>query len=100
MALPLSLVVYAVVAATLFERRISAAASVLVAGMLWRRHRRARFSAYIFLSAVALRSVLTHVWPLATFAAVVVALLQLPAARRAWPPVTSARVNGDRMAAP
>ena len=99
-ALPVTLLVYALVAALVLHRRISAAAALFVGILLWRRHRRARFSAYVFLSAVAVRGVLTHVWPLAAGAAAAIALLQLPAARRAWPSVTSARFNGDRMAPP
>jgi len=105
MALPLTLVVYAVVAAVHFERWVSAAVAIVVAVLLWRRHRRARFSAYIFLSAMALRSLMLHMWPLAAFAVAVIAALQLLAARRTWPSVNRARspvrvVNDDRMATP
>ena len=94
-ALPAALVVYAVVAAVVMHRWLSAAAALLVAALLWRRHRRARFSAYVFFSAVGARSLPTHVWPVAAFAAAAIGFLQLPAARRTWP-----RLNGDRMAPP
>ena len=99
-ALPVTLVVYAIIAALVLHRFISAAAALFVGVLLWRRHRRSRFSAYIFLSAIAARAVLTHVWPLAAFAAATIALLQLPAARRAWPGIHRPRLNSDRMAPP
>ena len=99
-AVPLALVVYAVVVAFVLQRWISAIAAVFVAALLWQRHRRARFAAYIFLSAVTARAVMTHVWTIAVFAIVMIAVLQLPSARRAWPSLLSGRINGDRMAPP
>ena len=90
-AVPLALAFYAIVAVVVMHRGISAAAAALAAVLLWRRHRRARFSAYIFLSAVAARGLFTHAWPVAGFAAAAIAVLQLPAARRAWPSVNRAR---------
>jgi hypothetical protein len=67
---------------------LSAGGAPIVAWLMWRRHRRARFAAYIFFSALAARSVLIESWPLGVFALVAVVLLQLPAARRAWPRLT------------
>ena len=98
--LPVALVLYAIATLVLQHRWLSPAAAVLVAALLWRRYRRARFSAYIFFTAVGVRGLLTHVWPLAAFAAAAIAVLQLPAARRVWPSVPGPRGNGDRMAPP
>ena len=66
----------------------SAVASPVVAWLLWRRHRRARFAAYIFFSVMAARALLSASWPLGLFALAAILALQLPAARRAWPRLT------------
>jgi len=67
----------------------SACAAPIVAWLLWRRHRRARFTAYIFFSVMTARAVLIGSWALGVFALAAIALMQLPAARRAWPRLTA-----------
>jgi hypothetical protein len=93
-----SLLVYALVALRQ-QRWGSALAAVIVASLLWRSHRRARFAAYVFFTAVAVRGVLTGVWALPLYAAIAVAAMQIPAARRAWPRLVPGRLRGgdDRM---
>ena len=78
------LVVYAVLA-LLGHRLLSGLAAPVVAGLLALRHPRARFSAYVFFSALAVRGVVAGEWPLALFAAVGILVLQVPPARRVWP---------------
>jgi hypothetical protein len=80
-----ALLAYSVVALGVQSRWISGLASAVVAWLLWQRHSRARFAAYIFLSAVALRSLTTRRWTTFSFAVAVLFVLQTPAARRAWP---------------
>src|SRR5258708_8278551 len=63
----------------------SAVVAPLVAGLLWRRHRRARFSAYVFFSVLAARGAITHVWPLPLYALAAVGLMQSSPAARPWP---------------
>ncbi len=75
----------------------SAVVAPLVAGLLWRRHRRARFSAYVFFSVLAARGAITHVWPLPLYALAAVGLMQTSAARVAWPRLTPGRARDDRM---
>ena len=89
-----SLLVYSGVAITR-QWWPSAVVAPLVAALLWRRHRRARFSAYVFFSVLAARGALTHVWALPVYALAAVALLQTPAARFAWPRLTPGRTRGD-----
>ena len=88
-----SLLVYAVIAVT---RRWwpSAAVAPLLAVLLWRRHRRARFTAYVFFSVLAARGALTGVWALPAYALAAVGLLQTSAARAAWPRLQPGRVRG------
>jgi hypothetical protein len=87
-----SLLVYAVVAVT--QRWWpSAAVAPLVALLLWRRHRRARFTAYVFFSVLAARGALTGAWTLPAYALVAVGLLQTAAARGAWPRLRPGRVG-------
>ena len=69
----------------------SAVIAPMVAWLLWRRHRRARFTAYVFFSVMMARAVFTASWPLAAFALGAIGALQLPAARRAWPRLTRGR---------
>ena len=88
--LPAALLVYAVVALALGWWP-SALLAPLVAWLLWRRHPRARFAAYIYFSVMTARALLTASWPLAVFALGAIAALQLPAARRAWPRLTRGR---------
>lgn len=100
------LAVYTGVAATL-GWWASAAAAPVVAVLLWRRHPRARFTAYVLLSAVAARAVVTAAWPALAFALAGIAVLQTPAAARAWPRLRPGHTraparppHGDRMARP
>ena len=65
--------------------------SPILAWLLWRRHPRARFAAYIFFSVMAARAFFAGSWPLAVFALGAIGALQLPAARRAWPRLTPGR---------
>jgi hypothetical protein len=82
--LPAAMLVYA--GAALLERWwVSAVVAVMAALLMWRRHPRARFTAYIVLSAVALRGAVVRSWWTVGFAVVVLVLMQMPAARRAWP---------------
>jgi hypothetical protein len=100
-ALPAALVVYAAVAVA--ERWwISVVAAPLVALLLWIRHPRARFSAYVFFTVAAARGLGRGLWPLTLFAAAAILVLQTPGARRAWPMVRrrGERNGGDRMAPP
>ena len=84
------LVGYSVVAARLgwWPSTIGA---LIVTWLLWRRHTRARFAAYVFFSILTVRAMLTGVWPLALFALALIGVMQLPAARRAWPRLTWGR---------
>lgn len=86
---------------------LSGVVAVVAALALWRRHPRARFTTYVLLSAVALRGVFGRVWGALALALAVIALMQLPAARRAWPRLTPGARPGrgpsqgdDRMSAP
>jgi hypothetical protein len=72
----------------------------LLAALLWRRHRRARFAAYVFFSVMAVRGAVTREWAIVVYAAAAVALMQLPAARAAWPRLTPGRGGNDRMREP
>jgi hypothetical protein len=69
----------------------SAIMAPLLAWLLWQRHRRARFAAYVFFSAMTARAIFTATWPLALFALGAIGALQLPGARRAWPRLTRGR---------
>jgi hypothetical protein len=94
-ALVLSLLVYAGVA-VVRHWWPSALMAPLLAAMLWRRHRRARFSAYVFFSILAARGALIGVWALPAYALVAVGVLQTASARAAWPRLTPAwRARGD-----
>ena len=64
-----------------------------VVGMLMlRRHERARFSVYVFLSCEILRAIRIHSWLLGVLAAASILYLQLPAARRFHPSVDPRKV--------
>ena len=98
---------YAVVALAVERWWLSGLVAIVAAVALWSRHPRARFTTYVMLSAVALRGIFGHVWGALVFALVVIALMQLPAARRAWPRLTPGARPGrarpdrdDRMAPP
>jgi hypothetical protein len=97
-ALVASLLVYAAIAATRHWWPSTITAPI-VAGLLWWRHPRARFVAYIFFSVLALRGAISGVWALTAYAAVAVALMQTAAARRAWRRLVPGRLRGhdDRM---
>lgn len=106
MGLVVALVVYAGFAAHA-GWWLSALAAPVVAWLLWRRHPRARFAAYVLLSVVAVRAVATAAWPLLAFALAAIAVLQTRAAARAWPRLAPGRTRapaegdgGDRMARP
>jgi hypothetical protein len=80
-----ALLAYSVVALSVGSRWISGLLAPVVAWLLWRRHPRARFAAYIFLSGVGLRSAVAGQWTTLLFAAGAIVVLQTSAARRAWP---------------
>jgi hypothetical protein len=88
------LVGYAVLA-LLAHRFVSGIAAPIVAVLLAIRHPRARFSAYIFFSAIGVRGLIAGSWPVVAFAAAGILALQLPAARRAWPRLRAGATRSD-----
>jgi len=64
----------------------------VVGGLMLRRHDRARFSVYVFLSCEILRAIRIHSGLLGILAAGSILYLQLPAARRFHPSVDPRRV--------
>jgi hypothetical protein len=60
-------------------------AAPYVASLVWRRHPRARFAAYVYFTHEAVRGAHLHRWDAVALAALWVLLLQLPAAR-GWLP--------------
>lgn len=98
LTLVVSLVAYAALAATR-HWWLSAIAAPVVAILLWRRHPRARFTAYVLFTVLAVRGGAAGDWVLVAYAALAVALMQMPAARRAWPRLVPGRLRGadDRM---
>jgi hypothetical protein len=64
----------------------------IVGTLMLRRHERARFSAYVFLSCEILRAFRIHSLALGLIAVGFLAYLQLPAARRFHPSVDPRRV--------
>ena len=64
----------------------------VVGALMLRRHERARFSVYVFLSCEILRATRIHSWPLGLLAAISIVYLQLPAARRFHPSVDPRKV--------
>ena len=64
----------------------------VVGTLMLRRHERARFSAYVFLSCEIVRANRIHSWPLGLLAVVSILYLQLPAARRFHPMVDPRKV--------
>lgn len=82
--MPIALVAYAGLALA-GGRWLPGVAAPLVAWLLWRRHARARFAAYVLLSVVIARAVLAGDWWLASAGLVVILALQTPAAARVWP---------------
>jgi hypothetical protein len=93
-ALVASLVVYAVLAAR-GGWWLSAVAAPIAAVLLWRRHPRARFAAYVFFTAVAFRGAVSGSWALPAYAVAAVALMQTRDARRTWPRLVAGRRRGD-----
>ena len=86
--LPLACLAYGALALGMRRAWLSAAAATLLAWLLWRRHPRARFAAYIFFSALALRGVTREGWPMLAFAVAGVLVMQTPTALAAWPRLT------------
>ena len=64
----------------------------VVGALMLRRHERARFSVYVFLSCEILRAIRIHSWLLGLLAAISILYLQLPAARRFHPSVDPRKV--------
>jgi hypothetical protein len=64
----------------------------IVGALMLRRHERARFSVYVFLSCEILRATRIHSWPLGLLAVISILYLQLPAARRFHPSVDPRKV--------
>lgn len=85
--LPLALLAYAAYALLVAHGWVSGLAAPVVAALLWRRHPRARFSAYVLLSVVVVRGLVRAEWGAAAFGALVIAVLQSPPAVRTWPRV-------------
>lgn len=97
--MPLACLAYAAITLGADGSWVSAAAAALVGWWLWRQHRRARFAAYVFFSAVAVRGVLTARWPTLAFAVAALLVMQTPPALTAWPRLRPGwrRGGGDRM---
>lgn len=68
-------------------------AAPYVTGLVWRRHPRARFAAYVFLTHEVVRGVHLHRWDAVGMAALWILLLQLPAARRWLPSLRPAEIR-------
>jgi hypothetical protein len=68
-------------------------AAPYVAVLLWRRHPRARFAAYVFLSHEAIRGIHFRHWDAVIVALAWVFLLQLPSARRYAPSLEPAEIR-------
>ena len=64
----------------------------IVGVLMLRRHERARFSVYVFLSCEILRAIRIHSHPLGLLAVGSILYLQLPAARRFHPSVDPRKV--------
>jgi hypothetical protein len=64
----------------------------IVGVLMLRRHERARFSVYVFLSCEILRAIRIHSWLLGLLSAASILYLQLPAARRFHPSVDPRKV--------
>jgi hypothetical protein len=64
----------------------------VVGVLMLRRHERARFSVYVFLSCEILRAMRIHSWLLGLLSAAAILYLQLPAARRFHPSVDPRKV--------
>jgi hypothetical protein len=91
-ALAAGLVAYALIALSA-HRFVSAMVAPGVAALLVWRHPRARFSAYVFFSALAVRGLVAGAWALALFAGAAIVVMQTPPAVRAWPRVVAGRTR-------
>ena len=93
-----SVVVYAAIGAYQ-QRWPSLVGGSMLLVLLSAAHRRARFAAYIFFTAVAIRGVVAGSWALPLYAGVVLLVMQTAPARRAWPRLVRGRLFGrdDRM---
>ena len=76
----------------LWDAFVYFAIAPIVGALMLRRHERARFSVYVFLSCEILRAIRIHSWPLGLLAATSILYLQLPAARRFHPAVDPRKV--------
>lgn len=65
----------------------------IVGALLIKRHERARFSAYVFLSTETVRGFKVHSWPLIAIAVGAILYFQLPAVRAAFPRIDSGQVR-------
>lgn len=72
----------------------------VVGALMVRRHERARFSVYVFLSCEILRAIRIHSWLLGLLSAGTLLYLQLPAARRFHPLVDPRKVMARLRRAP
>jgi hypothetical protein len=97
--LPLAHLAFAAVTLAAGGAWLSAAVASLVAWLLWRRHARARFAAYVYLTMVAARSVVAARWPALAFAIATGLALQTSPALTLWPRLAPGlgRRPGDRM---
>ena len=68
-------------------------AAPYVGVLLWRRHPRCRFAAYVFLSHEIIRGAHFRHWDAVAIALAWIALLQLPAARRYAPSLRPAEIR-------
>jgi len=94
-ALVSAMIAYAALALAA-HRWISGLAAPVVAALLAIRHPRARFSAYLFFSALVVRGLVAGAWPLALFAGAGILVLQTPPARRAWPRLVAGTTRSTR----
>lgn len=76
----------------LWDAFVYLAIAPVVGALMLRRHERARFSAYVFLSCEILRAIRIPSWPLDLLAMASIFYLQLPAARRFHPLVDPRKV--------
>ena len=76
----------------LWDAFVYFAIAPVVGALMLRRHERARFSVYVFLSCEILRAIRIHSWSLGLLAAISILYLQLPAARRFHPAVDPRKV--------
>ena len=76
----------------LWDAFVYLAIAPVVGTLMLRRHERARFSVYVFLSCEILRAIRIHSSLLGVLAATAILYLQLPAARRFHPSVDPRKV--------